>query len=144
MFRHYYIITYDVVFYDFIRFLFSQPINPINCFSYFHYSISLCILKPSMQSWCFTSMLNYHLIIHILTFRFSIFLFYFPLRIVRSRCVEVYKHTIEGSVADPEKYGQEVRNAIRLSRLRVLRGRNRQKVLSERSKNKQFNYFHYP
>lgn len=61
-----------------------------------------------------------------------------------SLSVEVYKHTIEGSVADPEKYGQEVRNAIRLSRLRVLRGRNRQKILSERSKNKQFNYFHYP
>lgn len=56
----------------------------------------------------------------------------------------MYKHTIEGAITDPEKYGQEVRNAIRLSRLRVLRSRNRQKILAERSKNKQFNYFHYP
>ncbi|XP_055320665.1 longitudinals lacking protein, isoforms H/M/V-like isoform X9 [Sitodiplosis mosellana] len=57
---------------------------------------------------------------------------------------EVYKDEIDGAVTNPDKYGQEVRKAIRLSRLRVIRGRNRQKILSERSKNKQFNYFHYP
>lgn len=58
--------------------------------------------------------------------------------------LEVYKDKIDGAVTDPDKYGQEIRKAIRLSRVRVIRGRNRQKTQSERSKNKQFNYFHYP
>lgn len=79
-----------------------------------------------------------------INFVFTFFLFLFLKTRTFFWTPEVYKHTIEGSITEPEKYGQEVRNAIRLSRLRVLRGRNRQKVLSERSKNKQFNYFHYP
>lgn len=70
-------------------------------------------------------------------------IYFFPFSIYH-HFVEVYKDKIEGSVTNPEKYGQEVRKAIRLSRLRVLRGKNRQKILSERSKNKKFNYFHYP
>ncbi|XP_031629855.1 longitudinals lacking protein, isoforms H/M/V-like isoform X9 [Contarinia nasturtii] len=54
---------------------------------------------------------------------------------------EVYKGKIEGAAMNIDKYGQEVRKAIRLSRIR--KGR-RQKVITERSKNKSFNYFHYP
>lgn len=55
---------------------------------------------------------------------------------------EVYKDKIEGN--DPEKYGQEIRKAIRLSRMRMIREKTRQKKLAERSKDKRFNYFHYP
>lgn len=54
----------------------------------------------------------------------------------------MYKDTIEGN--DPQKYGQEVRKAIRLSRMRVMRMKVRQKNILERAKVKRFNYFHYP
>lgn len=57
--------------------------------------------------------------------------------------VEVYKDKIEGAVDDSEKYGVEVRKAIRLSRHRVARMKKRIKKLSER-KDKRVDYFHYP
>lgn len=56
---------------------------------------------------------------------------------------EVYKDKIEGG-EDQEKYGQEVRKAIRLSRIRVSRVKKNRLKLSERAKDKRFNYFHYP
>lgn len=55
----------------------------------------------------------------------------------------MYKDKIEGG-EDQEKYGQEVRKAIRLSRIRVSRVKKNRLKLSERAKDKRFNYFHYP
>lgn len=72
---------------------------------------------------------------------FAISHFFPPKKIYVFKNTEVYKDTIEGY--DLQKYGQEVRKAIRLSRMRVMRSKGRQKINMERAKVKRFNYFHY-
>lgn len=99
----------------------------------------LDFLCRCQNSFCFSlSALN------TISITFTPVLFFVCSFITTVHIAEVYKHTIEGSETDMENYGQEVRRAIRLSRVRVMRSKNRQKILSERTKDKQFNYFHYP
>lgn len=56
----------------------------------------------------------------------------------------MYKGKIEGAADDSEKYAIEFRKAIRLSRVRVLRLKKRQKKNSELAKDKRVDFFHYP
>lgn len=72
-----------------------------------------------------------------------VFYSFFPSQQSVCCATEVYKDKIEGAIEDSEKYGVEVRKAIRLSRHRVSRLKKRIKKMAER-KDKRVDYFHYP